>query len=432
MIKEMIAKAFGMTVGRIDWPSTFKVAAMRSAAGGLAWAFIALFTGNAESFLAFAVFGAPVGLFFMIPLAVFALLGGKVFWPLGLLGFVPLVFMVAGDPILWAIEKARPGTIPMANFQIINGKTILIIIDDGNSLDLSVSKLIKSEEVASFAPVSQLRGMMSGSEPETGQRQQQSSPSRTSAPPERADVARAPFRLSELADEPDAAAPSREAAGTAQTDQATALHAVSPQDSEPVAGAELHAEDDPFVVAQSARFEAAKADFRRLSASRENPQAMRDALMIIAGLCDETCRIPGPYVFLAETFARLDLKGRFDMIMTNLAKGHAACAGNRQHQEEIELAYCVLGRLAWDASEERLAFEAYMSALRRWQDAGHVIAQAAPVQYRIAFVAARMFSKNALDAGEAEMAGEFFDLCEVFGVDMNFEIDVSDGLRKSG
>ena len=94
------------------------------------------------------------------------------------------------------------------------------------------------------------------------------------------------------------------------------------------------------------------------------------------------------------------------------------------------MAYCVLGRLAWNASEERQAFEAYMSALRRWQDAGHVIAQAAPVPYRIAFVAARMFSKNALDAGEAEMAGEFFDLCEGFGVDMNFEIDVSDALRK--
>jgi len=128
-MNEWIARALNVGAGTVAWKATFMVAAMRSGAAGVAWALVMLLTGNFENVLLYLLLGAPIGLLFMVPLALAALVGAKIFPPLGLLGLIPLVYMVSGDPLLWLVERLRPGTVPIDDFKPINGKTILIVFN---------------------------------------------------------------------------------------------------------------------------------------------------------------------------------------------------------------------------------------------------------------------------------------------------------------
>lgn len=126
-MNQWIARALGIEEGAIDWKSTFILAAMRSAAAGAIWAIICLLGGSGAEALQFLVFGVVLGLGVMIPMALLGLAGSKVFAPLGLLGFLPLAYMASGDPLLWLVERFRPGTVPVARFMPMNFKTIIIV-----------------------------------------------------------------------------------------------------------------------------------------------------------------------------------------------------------------------------------------------------------------------------------------------------------------
>lgn len=368
-MNEWIARALNVGTGTVNWRSTFILTAMRSAAAGVTWAALMLLTGNFENVLPYLLLGAPIGLLLMVPLALVALVGAKIFPPIGLLGLIPLVYMVSGDPLLWLVERLRPGTVPMDDFAPINGKTILIVFN---------------AEVAEFAQ--NARDEVVSTAEQMGR---------------------------------DTFAKFREKA----TAKAGTMRDRADTAADPEAGA---ASDQEI-------YEAAHAEFKRLSAAGGDADALREQMLTISAMCDAGCAIPGPYTFTADKFAQVDLVGKFDLIIGTLRDGHTNCAGNRAYQEEIENCLFGVGKLCWNEGHEHLAFRAYMDGLDRWRQAGNMISQSSPLLPRIAFVATRMFAKNAMEQHEnTDLGVELLDFCEASGVDMNLEIDVSDAPRAPG
>lgn len=368
-MNQWIAKLLNVDVGTVAWKSTFILAAMRSAAAGATWALIMLLTGNLENVLSFLLLGAPIGLLFMVPLALVALVGAKIFPPIGLLGLIPLVYMVSGDPLLWLVERFRPGTVPMDDFRPINGKTILIVyspeivefVQHGGDKAVATTTQMGRDTFAKFC------------EQDTG--------------------------------------------------KGGAFHGRLDSAADPGAGARSDREI----------YEAAHAEFKRLAATGGDGNALREQMLAISALCDANCAIPGPYIFVADKFAQVDLVGKFDLIIGTLRDGHANCADNRAYQEEIEACLFGVGKLCWNQGYEQLAFRAYMDGLNRWRQAGNTISQSSPLLPRIAFVGTRMFAKNAMEQHEnTDLGVELFDFCEASGIDMNLEIDVSDAQRAPG
>lgn len=361
-MNQWIAKALNVGVASVEWKSTFMLAAMRSAASGLAWAIIFLLAGNSEQFFPFLFLGAILGLGIMVPLALFSMIGAKVFPPIGILGFIPLIYMVCGDPILWLVEKFRPGSIPMDDFKPLNFKTILIVINH------EIVESVKREAITSAKSVST--------------------------------KAINKFRIRQ---------------GT--TEKPTTADSVQ---ADPEIGFTIEVE------AARERYDRAFAEFKRLASKGGEAEAMREEMIKISDLCEADCAIPGPYTFCADKFSQIDVVGNFELIVGTLKRGHIACSQDRAFQEEIENSYFALGKLLWDMEKETLAFRAYIDGLNHWREAGNIIGQSSPILPRIAFVASRMFSKNALENGNTDLGVELLEFCEASGVDMNLEIDVSD------
>ncbi len=368
-MNEWIVRALNVGTGTVDWKSTFILAAMRSAAAGVTWAFLMMLSGNFENVLPFLLLGAPIGVLFMVPLALIALIGAKVFPPIGLLGLIPLVYIVSGDPLLWLVERLRPGTVPMDDFKPINGKTILIVF---NSEVVEFVQNARDEAVASATQIGR-----------------------------------------------DTFAKFRE--------QASARADMYRREGSSAAGPESDSRSDQQV------YEAAKAEFQRLAAAGSDAEALREQLNTISELCDAECAVAGPYIFIVNMFAQSDLVGKFDLIIGTLRDGHTNCAGNRAYQEEIETCFFGVGKLCWNGGHEELAFRAYMDGLDRWRQAGNRISQSSPLVHRIAFGASRMFAKNAMEKhANMDLSVEFLDFCEASGVDINLEIDISDAPRVRG
>jgi len=219
------------------------------------------------------------------------------------LGLLPLVYMVSGDPLLWLVERLRPGTVPMDDFKPINGKTILIVF---NSEIVEFVQNAKDEAVATATQMGR-----------------------------------------------DTFAKFRE--------QASAK-AGSFRD-----GAVSTSRPEPGASSDQETYEAARDEFKRLAVTGGNAVAMREQMLTISALCDADCAIPGPYTFAADKFAQVDLVGRFDLIISTLRDGHANCAGKRAYQEEIENFFFGVGKLCWNEGYENLAFRAYMDGLDRWR-----------------------------------------------------------------
>ncbi len=370
-MNQLIAKVLGVATGTVDWKATFMLAAMRSAAAGVTWAFLMLLSGNPDSFFPFLLLGAPIGVLFMVPLALVALVGAKIFPPIGLLGLIPLVFIVSGDPLLWLVERFRHGTVPMDDFKLINGKTILVVF---NPEVVEFVQNAKDEAVATATRVGR----------DTFEQFREKASAKTAA-----------FR--------DAAEPTLE----------------------PEIGLEIDLE--PQTESDQEIYEDALSKFNTLAATNGNADDMRDQMMRISTLCDADCTIPGPYNFVADKLSQIDLVDKFDLVIQTLRKGHANCAGSRVDQEVLESAYFGLGKVCWNEGHELYSFRAYMDGLDRWRLAGNTISQSSPLLPRIAFVASRMFAKNAMEHREnSDLGVELLDFCEASGVDMNLEIDVSD------
>jgi hypothetical protein len=359
----LVARLMNAGAAAVEWKATFVLAAMRSACAGVVWAIASLLLGAPEQFLPLLLFGTVIGLVIMVPLGLISMAAAKLFPPIGLLGLLPQVYMVAGDPILWVIEKFRPGTIPMADFKPVNFNTLLIIFSP------AVVEMTQQAKETARSATSYLGQMASDKIRNRNGKGATSAPDNT-----RVDV-------------------------------------------------------NPNVAnqAQQMVYGTALDELKRLASEGGTSTAVDNELMKIKGLVDAGCSFFGPYKFLAEQYIAEDLIGNFDHIMDVLEKGRNACRGDKSIQGEIEVSYFAVGKLCWDLEQERLAFRAYIRGLNIWRENGNVISQSSPLLPRIAFVASRMFVKNALQKeGDASLGVEFLEFCEASGVDINLTVSVSD------
>lgn len=336
---------------------------MRSASAGVVWAIVSLLTGAPGQFLPLLLFGTVIGLVVMVPLGLISMAGAKLFPPIGLLGLLPQIYMVAGDPVLWLIEKFRPGTLPMSGFRPVNFITLLII----------------------FSPV-------------VAEMTQQAKATAMSATSYLGQKASEKIRNRKTGGEPPASG-------------------LLSGRTAPAAG----------LQAQKKLYEDAVEELKRMGFQGGPSDAAGKQLLKIRSLVDAGCTFAGPYRFLAETYVEEDLTGNFDLIMGILEKGRIACRGDEACRSEIEVCYFALGKLCWDREHETLAFRAYITGLNSWRENGNIISQASPLLPRIAFVASRMFSKNALEKdGNTNLGVAFLEFCDASGVDINLPISVSD------
>lgn len=111
--------------------ATLQLAAYRTVAAGLVISILMLTTpgagpGGFFASLLFAPFAVAVFVGFGIICGLLARLG--IPW-VGLGSFVALLGAV-GDPILWLIEKKRPGTLPVQVFNLFNRPIIWVFRND--------------------------------------------------------------------------------------------------------------------------------------------------------------------------------------------------------------------------------------------------------------------------------------------------------------
>ena len=99
------------------------------------------------------------------------------------------------------------------------------------------------------------------------------------------------------------------------------------------------------------------------------------------------------------------------------------------HVDEGILQYFAKAKGQWDDGKNDEAFGSYLKGLEKFTANGNKLTNESPLAVRIAFRACRMFSLDALNAGNSELGAQFMSWCEVARVDMNEEIDVSDAKK---
>jgi hypothetical protein len=125
-----IARAFGLGAAIVDWRSTAILLAMRSAAGGLVWGLIILLMGGpGDVALAYIIFGTFVGMCLYAPLGIVFAGIARLFPIAGIVCLLPMMYMVAGDPVLWLARRQKPDLLPVEKFNIFNFNTLIFVIN---------------------------------------------------------------------------------------------------------------------------------------------------------------------------------------------------------------------------------------------------------------------------------------------------------------
>lgn len=155
-------------------------------------------------------------------------------------------------------------------------------------------------------------------------------------------------------------------------------------------------------------------------------EKIRTAIPIFNHLVDVGADFPGPYVKAFNILTGLDANKFSKEIVDVLRKARHKFPDDPEFTEDLEIALFSHGKASWDREDEVTAFDSYLEGLHSWSDRGNTVNQDSPVHVRIGFLAARMFSKAAMNNGNEKMAIRFSDYCEKNHIDMNLDLDVSD------
>jgi len=99
---------------------------------------------------------------------------------------------------------------------------------------------------------------------------------------------------------------------------------------------------------------------------------------------------------------------------------------NNEFKEKLASALFLKGKLLWDDSQNRAAFDIYLEGLHKFLDAGEAMNNKASLPARIAFRACRMFSIQALEQdSNSDLGVRFFDWCDRADIDVNEDIEIS-------
>lgn len=122
----------------IQWGPTLLLHLMRTVSAGLVWCLVMLFVGsggpNTPSPYSMLVM-FPIIYFTFIPIillickmmsAFIAVLGGAFY---AMVSFFFALGIIVGDPILFALNKFKPGILPVQKFNLFNFSMILFVLD---------------------------------------------------------------------------------------------------------------------------------------------------------------------------------------------------------------------------------------------------------------------------------------------------------------
>ena len=157
------------------------------------------------------------------------------------------------------------------------------------------------------------------------------------------------------------------------------------------------------------------------------PELQSRALQTFESLVRQNTENVRPYNFLCGVYALTDLRGKSDEIVRMRRRICELDPENSAAMEKFEDALFSHAKIKWDDNNKQESFGFYLEGLRSFAQRGGELNYAAPLNCRVAFRAARMFAKEALDEHEdASLGAELMDLCEEMGIDINHEVDVSD------
>lgn len=379
-MNQLIAKALGVATGTVDWKATFILAAMRSASAGVTWAFIMLLSGNPDSFFPFLLLGAPIGVLFMVPLALVALVGAKIFPPIGLLGLIPLVFIVSGDPLLWLVERFRPETVPMDDFKPINGKTILVVF---NPEMIEMVENVKANVKAEAASVAKAAG------------------------------ASAMNKLRGLG------ANDRSQLYDNDTEQSN-----SPGELSQRAAHKRHDESSMEGTRHEQRYE----DALKLFESGDGKLRV-EGVREFSALAEEGAKIPELYFRLAMINKTMDPVDNWASILRSLEEfcKTAAIANDDLHTHPVALGIAsdMAGEVAdalWEGGHKEASIT-YLHSLRYWLQLGNTLTAQSDVKPRLAFERARIIADLDAKDGNEDRRDDLLEFCSEFKIDPEIVIE---------
>ncbi|NUM45469.1 MAG: hypothetical protein HUU38_12260 [Anaerolineales bacterium] len=112
----------------IQWGSTLWLALLRSLSSTVMWFFIAL---ALQDDAAFSMLAFPV-IYFAILLPAGLIASVLNDWGVPFVWFILLmasISIIVGDPLLWVINKIKPGIVPVEEYGFINFKLIIFVLD---------------------------------------------------------------------------------------------------------------------------------------------------------------------------------------------------------------------------------------------------------------------------------------------------------------
>ncbi len=141
-------------------------------------------------------------------------------------------------------------------------------------------------------------------------------------------------------------------------------------------------------------------------------EKIREAIQICIALCKEDVDFSGPYRKVATVMCNMDEVGNSGTIVSTLKKAYALAPDDPNIRHELQTRLFTHGKVNWDREKPEEAFNSYMEGLELFTASGEQFGQSSPLPVRIAFVASRMFSKNAMDLGNNNMGIRLIDWCK--------------------
>lgn len=113
-------------MGRVDWGSTLQLAIYRMLVAGVLWAvLLPIFVGTTGWHIGVLLYG-PICMAILVGVGLVSIALDKMGVPFAGLGALAAFPVVIGDPILWFVQRQRPGTLPVDRFGMLN-RPILVI-----------------------------------------------------------------------------------------------------------------------------------------------------------------------------------------------------------------------------------------------------------------------------------------------------------------
>jgi hypothetical protein len=121
---------------KIQWVPTFLLHLMRAFSAGLIWCLVMMFTGARGTVSPFSILLTfPIIYFTFVPMilviskimSIFIDVLGEGFY--AMVSFFFALLIIVGDPLLFVLNKLKPGILPVEKFNIVNFSMMLFILD---------------------------------------------------------------------------------------------------------------------------------------------------------------------------------------------------------------------------------------------------------------------------------------------------------------